>query len=83
MQNKSKSIEKMEGVFLSYKEGSQSTREGYSLEILINNPFNAKISIEIDTEEWNEYINYYFDHNWNGLNIDALGCRNPNLKRND
>ena len=64
MQNKSKSVETMKGVFLSCKEGYKSSLEDYSLTILIDDPFNAKISIVIDTDEWNKYINYYIDHKW-------------------
>ena len=66
MQNKSKSIETMKGVFLSSKEGYQSEIKDYSLTILIEDPFNAKISIEIDTDEWNKYVNYRFERNWRG-----------------
>ena len=57
----------MKGVFLSYKEGYQNEKKDYSLTILIDDPFNAKINIEIDTDEWNEYINYYIEHKWKGI----------------
>ena len=67
MQNKSKSIETMKGVFLSCKEGYQNEKKDYNLTILIDDPFNAKINIEIDTDEWNEYINYYINQKWKGI----------------
>lgn len=67
MQNKNESTETMKGVFLNYKKDYRSQAEDYSLTMLINDPFNAKISIEIDTEEWNKYVNYSFDYNWKGF----------------
>ena len=67
MQNKNKSIETMKGVLLSYKEGYQNEKKDYSLTILIDDPFNAKISIEIDNDEWNKYVNYHIDHKWKGI----------------
>ena len=69
MQDKDKSTETMKGVLLSYKEGYQNGKKDYSLTILIDDPFNAKINIEIDTDEWNEYINYFIniDRKWKGI----------------
>ena len=67
MQNKYESVETMKGIFLSYKEGYQSEIKDYILTILINDPFNAKISIEIDTDQWNQYVNYSFMDNWRGF----------------
>ena len=67
MQDKDKSTETMKGVFLSYKEGYQNEKKDCSLTILIDDPFNAKINIEIDTDEWNEYINYFINRKWKGI----------------
>ena len=69
MQDKDKSTETMKGVFLSYKEGYQNEKKDYSLTILIDDPFNAKINMEIDIDEWNEYINYFIniDRKWKGI----------------
>ena len=68
MQDKDKSVETMKGVFLSSKKGYQSEIKDYSLTILIDDPpFNAEISVEIDTDEWNQYVNYDIASKWKGI----------------
>ena len=64
MQNKYERTERMKGVFFGSKKDYRNQAEDYSLTILINDPFNAQISIEIDIDEWNKYVNYDFANKW-------------------
>ena len=44
-----------------------STLDNYTLKILVSDPFNAEISIRMNTDTWNEYVNYSADHHWRGF----------------
>ena len=79
MQNKYERAERMKGVFLDYKKDYRSQAEDYSLTVLINDPFNAQISIEIDIDEWNKYVNYDFADKWRTV----LDSPPKNCGRND
>ena len=62
-------LEKMQGVILEHNyDGSyHSTLDNYILKILVNHPFNAEISIRMNTDTWNEYVNYSLDRKWRGF----------------
>lgn len=61
--------EKIQGIILEHNyDGSyHSTLDNYILKILVNDPFNAEISIRMNTDTWNEYVNYSADHHWKGF----------------
>lgn len=62
-------LERMQGVILEHNyDGSyHSTRKDYILKILVNHPFNAEISISMNTDAWNKYVSYSFERNWRGF----------------
>ena len=43
------------------------TCKDYILKILVNHPFNAEISIIMNTDTWNKYVNYSFERKWKGF----------------
>ena len=59
----------MKGVILehNYDKSYHSTLDDYILKILVNDPFNAEISIRMNTDTWNEYVNYYAGDYWRGF----------------
>ena len=62
-------LECMQGVILehNYDNSYHSTCKDYILKILVNHPFNAEISIIMNTDTWNKYVNYSVSHNWQGF----------------
>ena len=61
--------EKMQGIILEHNyDGSyHSTSKDYTLKILVTHPFSAKIPISMNSDTWNEYVNYYVDFHWRGF----------------
>ena len=59
-------LERMQGIILehNYDHSYHSTCTDYNLKILVNHPFNAEISISMNTDAWNKYINYSLERNW-------------------
>ena len=62
-------LERIQGVILEHNyDGSyHSTCKDYILKILVNHPFNAEISIIMNTDTWNKYVNYSVSRNWRGF----------------
>ena len=62
-------LERIQGVILEHNyDGSyHSTCKDYMLKILANHPFNAEISIIMNTDIWNKYVNYSISHHWRGF----------------
>ena len=70
MQDNYKSyLETMQGIVLEHNYGSSyhSTRKDYILKILVNDPFNAEISISMNTDTWNKYVNFSASDYWRGF----------------
>ncbi len=62
-------LECMQGIILehNYDNSYHSTCKDYILKILVNHPFNAEISIIMNTDTWNKYVNYSVSRNWRGF----------------
>ena len=61
--------EKMQGIILEHNyDGSyHSIGKDYTLKILVTHPFSAKIPIRMNSDTWNEYVNYYAGDCWRGF----------------
>ena len=61
-------LESMQGVILehNYDRSSYFQPKDYILKILVNHPFNAEISIIMNTDTWNKYVNYSASNSWRG-----------------
>ena len=61
-------LERMQGVILEHNyDDTHFEYKSYILKILVNNPFNAEISISMNTDIWQEYVNYSHYHHWKGF----------------
>lgn len=54
--------ERIQGIILEH-----DSTDRHSHKILVNDPFNAEISIIIDDDVWDKYVNYSGSRNWKGF----------------
>lgn len=63
MQNYDKNYsERIQGIILEHNSTNRDSHK-----ILVNDPFNAEISIIIDVNIWNKYVNYSVSQHWKGF----------------
>ena len=67
--------ERIQGIILEHK-----STDRHSHKILVNDPFNAEISIIIDVDIWNKYCNYSVSRHWKGfLESHPENCYDQNF----
>ncbi len=62
-------LERIQGVILehNYDGSSHFEHKSYFLKILVNDPFNAEISIIMNIDIWNKYVSYSASRYWRGV----------------
>ena len=74
--------ERIQGVILEHNYGNRafSTCKDYILKILVNDPFNAEISIIMNTDIWNKFAGYSAVRRWKGfLESHPENCNNQDF----
>ena len=61
-------LERIQGVILehNYNDDGQLGYQRCILKILANSPFHAEITIRMNVDTWNKYVNYSATRSWRG-----------------
>ena len=62
-------LERIQGIILehNYNDSGHLNYQKCILKILVNYPFNAEISIIMNVDTWNKYVNYSASRYWRGV----------------